>query len=109
MTVRAPRFPGSSAIARDVSVTGLKIEGGGVSAKLSSGPQLAKGEQFQVTIELDLINETIKLPVEVVSIAYTDERGEFEAGLRFTQIGEKELKTLEFYIQTVKESLNRFI
>ena len=109
VTVRSRRFPGNRAIARDVSSTGIRVVGGGVSAKLAASPLLMKGEQFEIALDLDLIQQEITLPAEVMWVRHFDEKAEFEAGLRFIEVTEEKRRILAQYMGAVAESLRRFL
>lgn len=85
------------------------MAGGGVSAKLAAGPLLTKGERFEITIDLDLIQQEVALPVEVMWVRHFDEKAEFEAGLRFVAVTEEKGRILAQYMGSVAESLRRFL
>ncbi len=89
-------------------MTGLKIEGGGVSERLEAGPPIQIGERFSLTLDLDLVSESITATVEVIWVKRLP-RFAFEAGLRFFEIGENEKDLLSRYLDKVKASLDRFL
>ncbi|MCL5055934.1 MAG: PilZ domain-containing protein, partial [Firmicutes bacterium] len=80
ISVRSRRLPGNRGIARDISMTGVRIEGGGFSEKLEAGPPVQIGEKFSITLDLDLVSESITVFSEVVWVKRLP-RFAFEAGL----------------------------
>jgi c-di-GMP-binding flagellar brake protein YcgR len=102
-------LPGNRAIARDISLTGLRIEGGGVSAKVDTVSRLEKGEVFEVALDLDLINRSLTTNVEVVWIKFAYGKNEFEAGLRFVSLSEQDKGVVDQYLKVIKQTLERFL
>jgi hypothetical protein len=86
----------------------VEIEGGGVSAKLDAPPPIQIGEKFSITLDLDLINESITVLAEVVWVKRRPQFA-FEAGLQFIEIGESEKNLLSRYLAKVKAALDRFL
>lgn len=89
-------------------MTGVRIEGGGFSEKLEAGPPVQIGEKFSITLDLDLVSESITVFSEVVWVKRLP-RFAFEAGLKFIEIGEPERIALARYLDKVKASLDRFL
>jgi hypothetical protein len=108
ISVRSRRLPGNKGIVRHLSLTGAGIEGGGISAKLETAPPIQIGEKFSITLDLDLISDSITVFAEVIWVKRLP-RFAFEAGLRFLEIGEAEKRLLALYLEKVKASLDKFL
>jgi len=94
--VRSKELPDFRAIARDLSMNGIRLEMTGA---------VAKGQPIPLTLDLDLVNISLKVNGEVVWVRKTGEKGKYEAGFRFVWPTPGTSESFQHYIRLVKDSL----
>src|ERR1700687_3933716 len=69
LSVRSQEIPEFKAIARDLSIGGIRVEINGA---------VPKGQRLGITLDLDLVNSTLTTPCEVMWTRQVSQKGKYE-------------------------------